>query len=378
MATLEKKSPGATNKLPHQQSLPTPQVHQQHNQHHQLQQQLSQPMVQNNNNNNNSKNLSNGGESMQVSTEQQSDNSSLYSVELETLNDAEHRYIDSDPGFGSMSSSEQAQMCNLRQQQEAHHKEIDDLKQEITKLKCDKLDLLRQNVVSNGEKNCREFLSLIYRSTFHFLRHVSAILRGCGSTSCRCRATLRPRAWRSCDSVSSFKTSRRHRLQMWRRMARATPPPCCKRIIMFRNIFLILYFVEGWAAFKALTVLRHLQNYPNSSQPFWHFFLLNNLCFLQWEDLRKERKTILTNQGVIYYCDMEPKINVKMKIKRKYLIFVFLNMCLEGAHFYFYFLTNSWNLIIFQFCNRRMGGGEEERERERKGMEERILGNIPK
>lgn len=145
MATLEKKSPTSLNKLPHQQSLPTPQTT-----HHQLQQQLSQPVVQN-------KTISNGGESMQVSTEQQSDNSSLYSVELEPLNDGEHRYIDSDPGFGSMSSSEQAQLSNnqlIRQnqmtveQQEVHQREVEEFKQEITKLKCDKLDLLRQNVVS--------------------------------------------------------------------------------------------------------------------------------------------------------------------------------------------------------------------------------------
>ncbi|KAL7030320.1 hypothetical protein ACKWTF_006617 [Chironomus riparius] len=141
MATLEKKSPGTSTKLIHQQSLPTPHVT-----HHHLQSQLSQPT---NVQNNNDKNLKNS-ESMQVSNEQQSDNSSLYSVELETLNDAEHRYIDSDPGFGSMSSSEQAQMTSqqMRHQQETHQKEIDDLKQEITKLKCDKLDLLRQNVVS--------------------------------------------------------------------------------------------------------------------------------------------------------------------------------------------------------------------------------------
>lgn len=148
MATLEKKSPGATSKLLHQQSLPTPQVS-----HHQLQQQLSQPMVQNANCNNINKNLNNGQESMQVSTEQQSDNSSLYSVELEPLNDSENRYIDSDPGFGSMSSSEQAQMSRQNQinveQQEAHQKEVEELKGEITKLKCDKLDLLRQNVVSD-------------------------------------------------------------------------------------------------------------------------------------------------------------------------------------------------------------------------------------
>jgi hypothetical protein len=145
MATLEKKSPASSNKLPHQQSLPTPQTT-----HHQLLQQLSQPIVQ-------SKNINNG-DSMQVSNEQQSDNSSLYSVELEPLNDGEHRYIDSDPGFGSMSSSEQAQVSNnqlIRQnqmtseQQEAHHKEVEELKQEVTKLKCDKLDLLRQNVVSS-------------------------------------------------------------------------------------------------------------------------------------------------------------------------------------------------------------------------------------
>lgn len=149
MATLEKKSPASLNKLPHQQSLPTPQVAG----HHQLQQQLSQPTVQ-------SKSSSNG-ESMQVSNEQQSDNSSLYSVELEPINDSEHRYNDSDPGFGSMSSSEQAQLTNnqlIRQsqitsdQQEVHQKEVEELKQEITKLKCDKLDLLRQNVVSMNER----------------------------------------------------------------------------------------------------------------------------------------------------------------------------------------------------------------------------------
>lgn len=148
MATLEKKSPAVSSKLLHQQSLPSPQVS-----HHQLQPQLSHPSVQN-------KNLTNG-DAMQVSNEQQSDNSSLYSVELEPLNDNEHRYIDSDPGFGSMSSSEQAQLSNgqivrrtpsqiaaEQQQQEVHQKEVEDLKQEITKLKCDKLDLLRQNVVS--------------------------------------------------------------------------------------------------------------------------------------------------------------------------------------------------------------------------------------
>lgn len=84
---------------------------------------------------------------MQVSIEQQSDKSSLDSVELEPLNDCE-----CDRGFGSMSSSDQAQMRRNSQkskaEQEAQQKEAEDLRQEITKLKCDKLDLLRQNVVS--------------------------------------------------------------------------------------------------------------------------------------------------------------------------------------------------------------------------------------
>lgn len=131
-------------KLPHQHSLPTP-----HNMpQQQLYQQLSQPMEQSD------RNCSNG-ESMQVSiNEQQSENSSLYSVELDTLNDTEH--TDCDPGFASMSSSEQTQLLNNQlvksnqmseYQNEKHQKEVEELKQEITKLKCDKLDLLRQNVV---------------------------------------------------------------------------------------------------------------------------------------------------------------------------------------------------------------------------------------
>jgi RAP1 GTPase activating protein 1 len=135
MATLEKKSPIICSKLPHQQSLPTPK----HSFHHQLQQQMSAPAQSKTQNN---------GESMQVSIEQQSDKSSLDSVELEPLNDCE-----CDRGFGSMSSSDQAQMMRQNSQkskaeQEAQQKEVEDLRQEITKLKCDKLDLLRQNVVS--------------------------------------------------------------------------------------------------------------------------------------------------------------------------------------------------------------------------------------
>jgi RAP1 GTPase activating protein 1 len=169
MATLEKKSPTSMNKLHHQQSLPTSQTVN----HHQLQQQMSQPLIHTSCNGKNStssvavSNNGGGSESMQVSNEQQSDNSSLYSVELEPLNDGENRYIDSDPGFGSMSSSEQAQITTTQrqqhEQQETHQKEVEELKQEITKLKCDKLDLLRQNVVSNFYiKNKIIILKIIY------------------------------------------------------------------------------------------------------------------------------------------------------------------------------------------------------------------------
>lgn len=136
MATLEKKSPINTTRLPHQQSLPTPRHH------HPLQAQLSAPLQ--------SKHPVTAAESMQVSIEQ-SEKSSLNSIELEPFNDC-----DCDRGFGSLSSGEQAQVRRQNSQKELEIqvmqvqqvKEVDDLKQEITKLKCDKLDLLRQNVVS--------------------------------------------------------------------------------------------------------------------------------------------------------------------------------------------------------------------------------------
>lgn len=134
MTTLEKKSPVTATKLLHQQSLPTPRNH------HPLQQQLSAPSQ--------TKGGNNAAESMQVSIEQQSDKSSLNSIELEPLNDCE-----CDRGFGSMSSNEQAHIRRQNSEksykdiQVQHQRDVDDLKEEITKLKCDKLDLLRQNVV---------------------------------------------------------------------------------------------------------------------------------------------------------------------------------------------------------------------------------------
>jgi hypothetical protein len=81
--------------------------------------------------------------SVQILNEQQSDNSSLYSVDLNE--EGEYRFCeDFDLGFGSLTSSEQAQ---ITQCQDINRNEIKELGQEITKLKCDKLDLLRHNVV---------------------------------------------------------------------------------------------------------------------------------------------------------------------------------------------------------------------------------------
>lgn len=68
-------------------------------------------------------------------------------------------YADSDTGLESMSSAETAATCKggctvcraeMRQQQSEGPgaPTTEQLMQEVTRLKCDKLDLLRQNVVS--------------------------------------------------------------------------------------------------------------------------------------------------------------------------------------------------------------------------------------
>lgn len=135
MTTLEKKSPVTVTKLLHQQSLPTPKAA---STHHLLQQQMSEPAQ------------PKRGGSVQVSIEMQSDKSSLDSVELEPINDCE-----CDRGFGSMSSTDRpGEPQKSGSQDESHQKEVKELKQEVTKLKCDKLDLLRQNVVSPSRAMC--------------------------------------------------------------------------------------------------------------------------------------------------------------------------------------------------------------------------------
>lgn len=91
-----------------------------------------------------------------------SDDSSLNSVDLDPMMahlDGGATYIDSDTGLESMSSAEattkacslcldgvQSTMMGSSPSNETIMK-IENLRQEVTRLKCDKLDLLRQNVV---------------------------------------------------------------------------------------------------------------------------------------------------------------------------------------------------------------------------------------
>lgn len=74
----------------------------------------------------------------------ESDSSSLNSIDL----DGVVAYADSDTGLESMSSAETPnKQCSLCVDSNNDNK-VDTLRQEVTRLKCDKLDLLRQNVVS--------------------------------------------------------------------------------------------------------------------------------------------------------------------------------------------------------------------------------------
>lgn len=71
----------------------------------------------------------------------ESDSSSLNSIDL----DGVVAYADSDTGLESMSSAETPNKhCSFCD----NDSRIPPLRQEITDLKCDKLELLRQNVVS--------------------------------------------------------------------------------------------------------------------------------------------------------------------------------------------------------------------------------------
>uniref|UniRef100_A0A1B6E835 Rap-GAP domain-containing protein n=1 Tax=Clastoptera arizonana TaxID=38151 RepID=A0A1B6E835_9HEMI len=83
----------------------------------------------------------------------ESDSSSLNSVELDAA-----VYADSDTGLESMSSAETPnKVCSLCLEGNDGTRQAEALRQEVTRLKCDKLDLLRQNVTCQREiKRLRE------------------------------------------------------------------------------------------------------------------------------------------------------------------------------------------------------------------------------
>lgn len=77
----------------------------------------------------------------------ESDSSSLNSVELDGLGMA--GAVDSDTGLESMSSAEtpSGKPCSLCCDAQ-NDSRVEGLRQDVTRLKCDKLELLKQNVVS--------------------------------------------------------------------------------------------------------------------------------------------------------------------------------------------------------------------------------------
>lgn len=102
-------------------------------------------------------------------------------------------YVDSDTGLESMSSAEATtkacSLCldgvvasnNMMVPPEANM-QIEGLKQEVTRLKCDKLDLLRQNVVSSFVsfmRQIRMFSSFSYSECFNFNNFVHEIFQTC-------------------------------------------------------------------------------------------------------------------------------------------------------------------------------------------------------
>lgn len=91
----------------------------------------------------------------------ESDSSSLNSVELDGLGMA--GAVDSDTGLESMSSAEtpSGKPCSLCCDTQ-NDSRVESLRQDVTRLKCDKLELLRQNVVSEG---------FLFSHTIHYGDH---------------------------------------------------------------------------------------------------------------------------------------------------------------------------------------------------------------
>ncbi|CAD7080043.1 unnamed protein product [Hermetia illucens] len=124
----------------------------------------------NNNNNNTASNMQNVNNNNGIATmSETSDDSSLNSVDLDPMGhlDTGATYIDSDTGLESMSSAEATtKACSLcldgsqsvmGTSPSETIAQIENLRQEVTRLKCDKLDLLRQNVTCQRDiKRLRE------------------------------------------------------------------------------------------------------------------------------------------------------------------------------------------------------------------------------
>jgi len=134
---------------------------------------LNRSLSSNNNNNNingpcnlhSNSHLANANGNNGVAMSEASDDSSLNSVDLDPM-DAGATYIDSDTGLESMSSAEATtKACSLCLDGTPALmvagpevvQQMDGLRQEVTRLKCDKLDLLRQNVTCQRDiKRLRE------------------------------------------------------------------------------------------------------------------------------------------------------------------------------------------------------------------------------
>lgn len=128
-----------------------------------------------------------------------SDDSSLNSIDLDPIIahlDSGATYIDSDTGLESMSSAEATikacSMCMDGSQAMCSSPSnetvviIENLRQEVTRLKCDKLDLLRQNVVST-ESNQYIFFNISLKAPLFFRRPVNVTLNVYVNGNFRCK-----------------------------------------------------------------------------------------------------------------------------------------------------------------------------------------------
>lgn len=126
------------------------------------------------NDNNSSESVSSGTSAGVNTISEASDDSSLNSVDLEPTIaqvDCGATLVDSDTGLESMSSAEAITktclICKEGLQTPADKSSkneatvaVENLRQEITRLKCDKLDLLRHNVVNIKRNSFSKFIDI--------------------------------------------------------------------------------------------------------------------------------------------------------------------------------------------------------------------------